>query len=443
MNRRQDRALLAITAEGFLSRLSFGLINLALPLYALKLHMNITEIGALTSINIVIQIALKPFMGAIADRFGARRSLLWAIALRSIVPLLFVIAHVPWQLFAIRLFYGITQSWRDPALNAVIAEVGGKKKVASAFAWYHTAKNTASSIGRAIAGVLLSVTAANYPLVFAIGFLLSILPLVPVWRGLPADPPRSPRIVEARAVGSVLMPSTMFDLRVLRFSFLGFLYGLTAGMLALFPVIAKQNFGLTPAEIGVIMLVSTVVVLISGPLFGWLADNVNRNVVLLVRAAANTCSSIVLMVAHGAVMVGSGRAVDDMGKAAFRPAWGSIMAEVASLDKRTRARTMSLIDVGEDTGDALGPVLAGALIASGGLIVMLAVRVALAVTTEAATWMFTHRRQPTANPMATVALAHDGPSRAFGWSPPCGLEPTAPWPLEPSLPQPMGEPVLQ
>ncbi len=393
MTGKRDRALLAITAEGFLSRLSFGLVNLALPLYALQLHMNITAIGALTSVNIVIQIVLKPFMGVVTDRFGARRSLAWAIALRSVVPLLFVVAHVPWQLFAIRLFYGVTQSWRDPSLNAVIAEVGGKKKVASAFAWYHTAKNTASSIGRAIAGVLLSLTAANYPLVFAIGFLLSILPLVPVWRGLPADPPR------LRAVGPPAAPIApvqrrRFDRRVLRFSFLGFLYGLTAGMLALFPVIAKQNFGLTPAQIGLIMLVSTIVVLVSGPVFGWLADNVNRNVVLLVRAAANTCSSVVLMVAHGAGLVGFGRAIDDMGKAAFRPAWGSIMAEVSSFDKSTRARTMSLIDVGEDTGDALGPVLAGWLIASGGLIVMLAVRVVLAVATEGATWVFTHRPAP-------------------------------------------------
>lgn len=441
MNGRRDRALLAITAEGFLSRLSFGLINLALPLYALKLHMNITEIGALTSINVVIQIALKPFMGAIADRFGPRRSLISAVALRSFVPLLFVVAHVPWQLFAIRLFYGITQSWRDPSLNAVIAEVGGKKKVASAFAWYHTAKNTASSIGRAIAGLLLSVTAGNYPLVFAIGFLLSILPLVPVWRGLPADPPRAPRLVPAPMSRTLALAPAKLDLRVLRFSFLGFLYGLTAGMLGLFPVIAKQNFGLTPAEIGMIMLVSTVVVLISGPLFGWLADNVSRNVVLLVRAAANTCSSIVLMVAHGAVLVGSGRAVDDMGKAAFRPAWGSIMAEVASFDKRTRARTMSLIDVGEDTGDALGPVLAGALIASGGLIVMLTVRVALAITTEAATWMFTHGSQPAADPPATVAATRDRALRAPAWGPPHGLEPATSRVFEASLPRPIGSPV--
>lgn len=390
--RRRDRALLAITAEGFLSRLSFGLVNLAVPLYALQLGMDITTIGALTAVNVVIQIVLKPLMGVVTDRVGARRSLVVAIATRSLVPLMFVVAHSPWHLFAIRLFYGATQAWRDPALNAVIADVGGKKKVASAFAWYHTAKNTASSVGRAIAGVLLSLTAGNYPLVFAIGFAMSVCPLLPVLRGVPADPARGARTATAPVVAATT-PTTRWwhvDAKVLRFSSLGFLYGLTAGMLGLFPVIATTYFGLTPAEIGVIMLVSTVVVLVAGPLFGWLADNVSRNVVLLVRALANTCSSVVFLMAHGAVAVGTARAVDDMGKAAFRPAWGSIMAEVSELDRSRRARTMSLIDVGEDAGDALGPLLAGWLLALGGLPVMMGVRIVLALTTEVATWRFTH-----------------------------------------------------
>ena len=392
---RGDRALLALTTEGFLSRLSFGLVNLAVPLYALRLHLNIEIIGILTSVNVIIQIVLKPIMGTFTDRLGARRSLIWAISLRSIVPLAFIVARVPWQLFVIRLFYGFTQAWRDPALNAVIADAGGKKKVASAFAWYHTAKNTASALGRAIAGVLLSVTASNYPLVFAVGFGLSILPLLAVLRGLPAHVGRKVALTEAELDEPEPLPDPVHARavrrRVLGFSGLGFLYGLTAGMLGLFPVIAQQYFHMTPAQIGLIMLASTAVILISGPVFGWLADNASRNIVLLVRAVANTCSSLVFLVAHGALIVGVGRSLDDMGKAAFRPAWGSIMAEVSALDRRKRARTMSLIDVGEDAGDAVGPVLAGWLLAVGGLPLMLFTRIGLAAVTEVATFVMIHR----------------------------------------------------
>ncbi len=440
-HQRGNRAIVALTVEGFLSRLSFGLVNLAMPLYALQLKIDIKVIGIITSVNILIQLVLKPIMGAVTDRLGARRSLLWAICLRSIVPLAFIVARLPWQLFVIRLFYGFTQAWRDPALNALIADAGGKKKVATAFAWYHTAKNTASSLGRAAAGVLLSVTAANYPLVFAVGFALSILPLVAVLRGLPPGVGQTAMSTANRvSVGDdddLPMPSLdprKMRRRVLGFSGLGFLFGLTAGMLGLFPVIATQYFHMTPAEIGLVMLASTAVILVSGPVFGWLADNVNRNVVLMVRAVANTCSSLVFLLVHAPALVGVGRAMDDVGKAAFRPAWGSIMAEVSAFDRSKRARTMSLIDVGEDAGDATGLILAGWLLVAGGLPLMLITRIGLAVITEFATFFMTHT-SPVASPSRNPRWSRR-PSKVFavGTEPWAGLVATmlapasSPWP---------------
>src|SRR5436309_10261400 len=78
-------ALLTIVAEGFLSRLSFGLISFALPLYAYHLGMKLSEIGILSSINLVVAMAFKLLMGAMADRFGLKRSFTAASALRLAV----------------------------------------------------------------------------------------------------------------------------------------------------------------------------------------------------------------------------------------------------------------------------------------------------------------------------------------------------------------------
>src|SRR5205814_9732810 len=91
----------------------------------------------------------------------------------------------------------ISRSLRDPSANALLAEHGGEKSVASAFAWYQTAKTVAGSLSRALAGVLLTITAANYTLVFLIAFGLSVLPLLAVARSVKEhrDPtvPREPR----------------------------------------------------------------------------------------------------------------------------------------------------------------------------------------------------------------------------------------------------------
>jgi MFS family permease len=382
-------ATLAIVAEGFLSRLSLGFVSLALPLYALHLGMDLAEVGLLVSANVVLQLVAKPLMAPLADRFGHRRTLIVAIAGRSLVCLLFALSVLPWQLFAVRLLYGMTQALRDPPLNAVIADAGGAKRVASMFGWYHTAKNVAASLGRAAAGVMLALAPNDYRGVFLVAFGLSLLPLGVVLRYLrPASP--SHDAVHAVAATSDGAPRGR---KVLRFTILGFLFGTTAGMLNLFPAIASVYFNLGPGEIGLIMLVSAVVVIVAGPAFGWLADHGSRTLVLMIRGFANIASSLMYLAFPSFWGVTASKVVDDTGKAAFRPAWGSVMAEVAAEQPHRRARVMAFIDVGEDAGDAAGPILAGWLLVLGGLPLMLGVRCGLAAVTEVWTWWTTHRSQ--------------------------------------------------
>ena len=66
----------------------------------------------------------------------------------------------------------------------------------------------------------------------------------------------------------------------------------TAEMLnGLFPILATEYAGLSPAQAGIVYAVSTLATIFSGPVFGWLSDNVSRKLVLMVRGAANTLSS--------------------------------------------------------------------------------------------------------------------------------------------------------
>jgi len=75
-------------------------------------------------------------------------------------------------------------------------------------------------------------------------------------------------------------------------------------------------------------------------------------------------------------------AVDNSGKAAFRPTWGAILADISELEPERRASLMSFVDSSYTVGEMLAPLAAGALIATFGIPTMLAVRAALAVATE-------------------------------------------------------------
>ncbi|MGH9768214.1 MAG: MFS transporter [Blastocatellia bacterium] len=375
-------SLLVIWAEGFLSRLSFGVISFALPIFAYKrLGLSLTQTGFLFSLNLIAEQMFKPLMGWVADRVGLKRALTVAIALRSVVALLLAFAGSPWQVYAIRFFHGFTESLRDPSVNALIAENAKKKSVASAFAWYSTAKMSAGSLGKALGGFLLALTVENYSVVFLIAFALSLAPLFAVARYL-NEPEDQAVADEEEPLDSEEAPGgkqpALFPVAVL-----GFLIASAALMISnLFPLLATEYAKLSAAQAGLIYIIAPVVTIISGPMFGWLSDNVSRKLVLMVRGLANTVSSAMFFFFPTFAGLAAGNVVDAMGKGAFRPAWGALMAQFSSLDRRRRARTMSYLSLGEGLGETVGPLLGGFLWSAKGVGVMLGARVVLAVIGE-------------------------------------------------------------
>jgi MFS family permease len=399
--RSADPSLSAIVAEGFLSRLSFGIVSFALPLYALELGLGLTAIGLLVALNLMVALALKPLAGWVADRVGLKLSFTAAILLRSAVSLLLALATVPWQLFATRSLHGVSIALRDPSVNALIAEGAGKRRIASAFAWYQTAKSVAGSLGKVLAGLLIAVTASSWSLVFGVAFLLSVLPAYVVARHVREPDRRSvardaTELAEAGAGEPGDGSESCEPERgpagrrgILRFAGVGFAISGTGHMLStLFPVLAVEYAGLSAAQAGLLYSVSALIALL-GPAFGWLSDNVSRRLVLQLRSVANVTSSALYLVAPGLAGFAAGKAVDDAGKAAFRPAWGALMAHVSSFDRRRRAQLMGYMSAGEDAGEMAGPVVAGALWGAFGAPVLLAVRMALAVGAEAYTVLMT------------------------------------------------------
>lgn len=402
MKRRINLSLMAIIAEGLFSRLSFGVIGFALPLYARHLGLGLSTIGILIALNSAVALLCKPMLGWVGDRFGLKRTFVASIALRSLVSLLLGFATAPWALFAVRGLYGVSMSLRDPSANGLIVEHGGSRSVASTFAWYQTARQVAASMSKALAGILLAATASNYPLVFFVAFALSVLPLLVVAvfvsenlaaekhsaanDSLPLEAPGPPATPPPK-----LVPMVGF----------GFLVAGTAEMLScLFPVIATEYGHLSKAQAGIIYTVSTLIAIASGPFFGWLSDRVSRKLTLLVRSVANILSSVLYLIAPTYVGIGLAKSVDDMGKAAFRPAWGALMAQISSADKKHRARTLSWLSMAEDAGGVAAPILAGFLWSVWGIAALMATRIALAIVTELYAVLIEHKPLMEGKPLA-------------------------------------------
>jgi MFS family permease len=397
--RAKRLALSALVAEGFIMRLGFGIVSFAVPLYARRLGMSLAETGALLALTGVVKVALKPAAGWLADRVGAKRGLVAALTLRSIVSFLFAFAGSPGQLYAIRTVHGLSTSLRDPAVNALIAETGDEKAMGSAFAWYFTAKSLANALGKAVAGALLALTAFNFTAVFLVTWAISSLTLPAVIMFVPdlrrrallgADAGPAPG---AEGSGRTAAPddepasagpprSSLFG-KASGVVGLGFLISVTASMIDRFyPILATEYAHMSPAQAGLVYLASAVVTLVAGPLFGWLSDTHGRKPTVVVRSLANAGSSLLYLVAPNAAGFTAGKLLDDGGRAGFRPAWGALKADVSRLNPNQRAQWMGVMDVGDDLGDVVGPIGGGLLWDAWGIVGLLLARIVLAGLTE-------------------------------------------------------------
>src|SRR5918999_1666958 len=389
---RVNPSLLAIVIEGIFSRFSFGVISFALPLYAHHLGLSLTAIGVLMSVNLSVSLALKPLSGWLADRVGLKQGFIAGVGLRIVVPLMLAFFSMPVLLYVAKSVHGISKSVRDPSVDALIAEHGGKKSIASAFAWYSTAKSVAGSLGKGAAGFLLTLTASNFSVVFAVAMVASLLSLFvviryvrgvsPEHRTEPAPQDASEPLPSAREEGIQTKGPGLLK-TILPFTGLGFFVAGAGQMLhGLFPLLATEYAGMSEAETGILYMVTTFVILGSGPLFGWLSDHVSQKLVLLTRGVANVFSSAIYLVAPNPVGVSASKVLDDTGKAAFNPAWGAVMAQVSSVDRRSRARSMGYMSLGQDGGEIAGPILAGLLWSLWGVPAVMGVRIILAIAAE-------------------------------------------------------------
>jgi MFS family permease len=382
-------SLFALMMEGVLSRFSFGAINLALPLYARHLGLSLAEIGLLLSVNSALALALKPISCWAIDRFGQKRSFAVSIVLRSLVPFMFALSGTPGMLYGTAGVHGLSKSVRGPSADSLIVEHSKRNGIGSAFAWYSTAKSVAGSLGKGAAGIMLTLTASDYFLVFILAGLISASSLVVVSRfvrerRLQSQPPVT--APEPTGTGSAVIENTRksrFFMTLLPFIGFGcFMSGIGHMVDALFPILAVEYAGMSEAEVGIVYLVATAFVLLAGPVWGWLSDHLSRRMVLFSAGIGNGLASAIFLVFPFPLGMAAGRVVDDVGKAALRPAWGTLMGQLISLNPGRRGLVVGYMGMGKDGGEMVGPILASLIWAWWGVPILLGVRIILAIGAE-------------------------------------------------------------
>lgn len=381
-------AVATVLTEGFLGRLAFGMLSFAFPLYALSLGLSLAQIGILVSLRSVFVLPLKPVAGWLSDRIGVRAVYLSGAAARTVAAALLFVVEGFMGLMFVRLLQGASAAGRDVASIGVIAR-DAEGRVGTAYSWYASAKHVGGVAGAGIAGLVIAAASDGYQTLFILVLILSVLPLAAAWFGLQEvsgggevheeeqeeDPVPRGRITEALALLRELAGPVSVGTLVASSAFM--VHGL-------FPVLATEYAGLSTAQAGLIYSLSAAVFLITGPTFGWIIDRRGRTLGIAWRSVANIGSSFLYLLSPTFVGLAAARSVDDSGKAAFKPAWASAMAEISAVDPKRRGKRLGVLDTSQSLGEALGPALAGILWQTGGIVTLFGVRIGIAVAAEIA-----------------------------------------------------------
>jgi MFS family permease len=389
-------ALATVLAEGFLGRLTFGMVSFAMPLYAHKLGLSLSLIGILVSIRTLCVLPLKPVAGWLADRIGVRRVYLLGIFARALSAAVLLFASGFTGLMAVRLLQGASAAGRDVASLGVIAR-DAASRVGRAYGSYASAKHVGGVAGAGLAGLIIAASGGAYQPLFVILLCMSVLPIAAAWFGLREEPdsdPASEPEPEAVAPGAAddegrpgkvgRIADTIATVQELAGpASVGMLVATSAYMVhGLFPILATEYAGLSEAEAGLIYSFSAAFFLVGGPLFGWLIDRYGRIFGIAWRSAANIGSSFMYIAFPNFIGLAAARSFDDSGKGAFRPAWASTIAGIAARDPQKSGRRLGVLDTSQSVGEAIGPALATLLWQSGGVFALFGVRIMIAVVAE-------------------------------------------------------------
>lgn len=346
-----------------LGQISFGAYSVTYNLYLRSLGYSVSTIGVLVFVETLASGLASLPAGIFSDRFGRRRSLYYAIILSGLAAFgqISFTQTLPLLLF-FNFMRGTSNTLKNISQSPFLMENSKAEERVHLFSTNQALSTMASVLGNTLGGALpallltqsfingLEINALRWTLGISIGFyFLAAIPVYFIKESKHDYKPR-PALAEIR--------STLKSERVRHLACFQGMIGLGAGMvIPFFNVFLRDQLGATPAQVGSIMAMSSIVLTVGVLLSPILAERLGR-----VRAVSITqMLSIPFLLSAGyvpnlrivAVAFWLRMALMNMSS----PISGTFAMEM--LDPRQRATANSLVNMTSQVMRAIAGALGG------------------------------------------------------------------------------------
>jgi len=249
-----------------------GIVVPLLPVYARTLGAGGFAIGLIFGAFSLSRVFFLPFFGRLSDRKGRKPLIVPGLLAYTLISFAFMASSSTASLIAIRFFQGIASAMLLPVIQAYVGDITPAGREGFTMGLFQMSLFFGLSLGPVMGGVIkdrfgLDAAFLGMGSLSFVGFLLSVMLLPPARKEIVVRRGRMP--IEWNRL---LRNREMAALFVFRFAYTACI-GIIWGFL---PVLAADEFSLTAAAIGVLVMLG---ILVSGLIhlpMGYAADRWNK-----------------------------------------------------------------------------------------------------------------------------------------------------------------------
>jgi MFS transporter, DHA1 family, multidrug resistance protein len=252
--------------------LGLGIVIPLLPRYAETLGATGIEIGAIFSAFSLSRALLMPVFGRLSDRRGRKWFIVLGLSLYTVLSLAYLAAGSVAGLIAVRTVHGVASAMVIPIAMAYVADLSAVGAEGSHMGTFSISLYLGMGIGPLAGGVISA--AAGMAAVFLAMTAFSLVSVAICIAFVPEPGPRPrPARSKRRVLGHPALRAAVFFQLVNAFA--------NGTFMVFVPLVASLAYGLSTAETGLVISVSSLSTSVLQRWSGGLADRYNKTVLIV------------------------------------------------------------------------------------------------------------------------------------------------------------------
>jgi DHA1 family multidrug resistance protein-like MFS transporter len=367
----ENQVLLMVCITTMVVMMGFGIISPILPLYAQSFGVGTAMIGLTITVFGLARLLANLPAGFLSERYGRRVLLVGGPAITAVASLAGGLAPTFGLLLASRFIAGAGSAAYMTGAMILLTDITTDENRGRMMSIYQGSLLAGVSLGPGVGGVVAEAFGLEAPFflvaalaALATGWSFARMPETSgkareAAEAAEAGEKPAPATQEASVRGSVLKLLARPDFLLVCMLTMSIFLTRTGGRLTLLPLVGENRLGMSPAALGLVFTMMTVLQMIVLAPTGTAIDRLGRKAVIVPSALITGAALVFFALAGEIWMFVMAGVIHGIGTGIVGPAPAAYAADIAP--PGMRGITMGLYRTFGDLGFVIGPVTLGAL----------------------------------------------------------------------------------